>query len=105
MTEQENDKGFLNTDLITAIYRLAVVILLAGILVVQWQVLGTIDTAPAGGSKAGPTLGDFRNSARDREARQALINQVPLVRIQGGNVTVSGTVGIDSVSVAQMGGR
>ncbi len=104
MTEQENAKGLLNTDLMTAIYRLAVVILLAGILVVQWQVLGTIDTASVGGSD-GPTLGDLRNSAGDRQARQAIINQVPLVRIQGGNVTVSGTVGIDSVSVAQMGGR
>lgn len=97
MTEQENAKG-LHADLVTTIYRLAVVILLAGILIVQWQ---SMNAASAGGIAAGPTLGDLRQ-APDRAERQELISRMPLVRVQQGGITVTGTVSIDSLSITQI---
>ena len=98
MAEQANSKG-LNSDMITAIYRLAVVILLAGILLVQWQILGSMDGASAGASTAGPTYGDFRQ-AKTPEDRNAVIARTPLMRIQNTPIGVRGTVRLDSASVA-----
>ena len=102
MSDQNNATVF-NTDLATAVYRLAVVILLAGILIVQWQSLGRTDTAPdsAAAPSMGPTFGEWR-SAQTQQARQQLINQMPLVRMHGGFIHSGGTVVIDSASVAQI---
>lgn len=103
MSEKESAKG-LNTDMMTAIYRLAVVILLAGILVVQWQILGNTKAAtPSTQTDAGPTYGDW-NSA-NQETRKALLNDIPLIRLHGGFSNVQGRVTIDSTSIAQIRGR
>ena len=104
MDNQDKAKG-LNTDMITAIYRLAVVVLLAGILVAQWQILGRTGTAaPISVTQAGPTNGDLR-SARGREAKREVSDRVPLVRILGGVVRINNPISIDSASVAQIRGE
>ena len=100
--EQENLKGR-HPDMITAVYRIAVVVLLAGILLVQWQVLSAMK-GPASETATGPTYGALR-AAPDIETRQRLLSQLPLVRIHSGTVDIrQGTVSIDSVSVAEMRG-
>ncbi len=103
MSEKDNAK-VRNPDLATAIYRLAVVILLAGILVVQWQILGNTNGAPSGGAGIGPTWGEIRK-ARTPQEQQALTDQVPVFRVSGGPIAVLGRVGIDSVSIAQIRGE
>lgn len=104
MSEKDNAK-VLNTDLVTAIYRLAVVILLAGILVVQWQSLGNTGGAPPSeaseASEAGPTWGEMRN-AQNAQERQAFNDQIPLVRVTGGPIAVIGQVKLDSTTIAQI---
>jgi len=98
MNDQDKSEG-LNPDMLTTIYRLAVVILLAGILVLQWQILGNMNGGPTGG----PTWGEY-GDAQGRSARQAIMNESPLIRIQNRSLVVSGTVSLDSVSIAQIRG-
>ena len=99
MSDQDKSEG-LNPDMLTTIYRLAVVILLAGILVLQWQILGNMG---AGDTTGGPTWGDLRK-ATDRRARTAIIDEAALVRVQNGSLVVRGTVRLDSLTIARIRG-
>ena len=99
---QQDNATVLNTDMATAIYRLAVVILLAGILVMQWQLLGNMGSARPSGASAGATLGDLRTA--QGAARQAVVDKAVLVRVHGGFINSGGIVEIDSASVAQIRG-
>ena len=112
MAEKIDDKPS-NADMSTTIYRAAIVILLAGILIMQWQILNNT----SGGSDATaqmatpPTYGDFMN-ATDSGERLSIYKRTPLVRLQGvginnqlGALIVEGTVSLDSASIAQIRGR
>lgn len=96
MSDQESAKEP-NPDMMTNIYRLAVVILLAGILVLQWQILGSMDTGPAG-----PTWADFR--AAPDSLRQEVLSEMPLVRAHSGSVVVRGTISLDDETIAKIRG-
>ena len=100
MSEPTNTKGQ-NADMMSTIYRLAVVILLAGILVMQWQILSTMND----NASNAVTLGALQSTGDDPEARQALMDQMPLVRIQGGNVGVRGSVTIERPNPAARRGN
>lgn len=60
-----------------------------------------IADAQAGMFTQGPTVGDFiavndiKDPTQQKEARRKLYHSIPLVRVSGGQVGVSGTVDID----------
>ncbi len=90
MNEQDTPKDR-NADIVpTAIYRLVVVFLLAGILLVQWQILANTKSAPGTGMSTG----------------RISVVQLQGVHARGGAVPVRvrGTVSLDSASVAQIRG-
>ena len=81
------------SNLFANVYRAAILLLLTGILILQWSILNNTQVLP--------TYGDYRNaSGEEAQVETALL--APLVRVQDGRLRITGTVKLDEESIARI---